>query len=87
MCKLLGFAECHSIDAVGHEGGLALFWKNRSGVTINSSTVNYIDFEVVNDQVGRWCYTVFMGILREVGEWILGTQLKTWPNSQDCLGV
>ncbi|KAL8115437.1 hypothetical protein AgCh_022072 [Apium graveolens] len=45
----------------GHGGGLALFWKHAGGVVIIYSTQNYIDFEVMNEQVGKWRYTGFYG--------------------------
>ncbi|KAL8128213.1 hypothetical protein AgCh_014971 [Apium graveolens] len=50
-----------AVDAQGHGGGLALFWKNEGGVVITDNTQNFIDFEVSNDQVGRWRYTGFYG--------------------------
>lgn len=40
---------------------MALIWKNEGGVVIKSSTMNYIDFEVFNEHVGRWRYTGFYG--------------------------
>ncbi|XP_074342351.1 uncharacterized protein LOC141679878 [Apium graveolens] len=61
VCKKIGFADYFAIDAQGHGGGLALFWKNEGGVKINNSCSNYIYFEVSNDQVGRWRYTGIYG--------------------------
>lgn len=49
------------MDAHGHGGGLALFWKNAGGVSIGSSSLNYIDFEVYHEQLGRCRYTGFYG--------------------------
>lgn len=51
---------------------MALFWKNEGGVQIIDSSNNYIDFEVSNDQVGRWRYTRVYGYLernRRVDAW------------------
>lgn len=49
------------VDAVGHSGGLAQLWKNVGGCTIIEINKHFIDFEVENDQVGRWRYTGFYG--------------------------
>lgn len=59
--KILGFGACFAVDAQGHGGGLALFWKNEGGVVITGSSQNFIDFEVSNEQVGKWRYTGFYG--------------------------
>lgn len=61
ICKKIGFAGYHAVDVQGHGGGLALFWKNEGGVSVLESCNNFIDFEVVNDQVGRWRYTGIYG--------------------------
>ncbi|XP_074326720.1 uncharacterized protein LOC141664667 [Apium graveolens] len=57
VCKKISFAGYFAVDVQGHGGGLALFWKNESGVQIKDGCSNYIDFEVFNDQEGRWRYT------------------------------
>lgn len=75
------------MDAHGHRGGLALFWKNERGIIFKSSTLNYIDFEVFNEQVGRWRYTGFYGYSdrsRRVDSWNL---IKTCRNSRGSLGA
>lgn len=61
VCKAINFAGYHCVDAQGHGGGLALLWKNEGGIVIKDSCSNFIDFEVSNDQVGRWRYTGFYG--------------------------
>ncbi|XP_074378461.1 uncharacterized protein LOC141719998 [Apium graveolens] len=59
VCKALNYADCWSVDAQGHSGGLALLWKNEGGCVVTGSTKHYVDFEVANDHVGRWRYTGF----------------------------
>lgn len=61
ICKIIGFAGYHALDVQGHGGGIALMWKNEGGVQIIESFQNYIDFEVSNEQVGRWRYTGIYG--------------------------
>lgn len=61
VCKALHFAGWWGIEAQGHSGGLALLWKNEGGCTILDGSKHYIDFEVENNQVGRWRYTGFYG--------------------------
>lgn len=45
VCKKISFAKYFAVDAQGHGGGLALFWRNDEGVNILSSCGNFIDFE------------------------------------------
>lgn len=56
---MIGFAGCFSVDASSHGGGLALLSKTEGGIEIKDSCQIYIDFEVVDDQIGRWRYTGF----------------------------
>ncbi|XP_074322934.1 uncharacterized protein LOC141659900 [Apium graveolens] len=70
--KKLNFAGCFAIDVQGHGGGLALIWKNEGAVQIINSCNNFIDFEVNNEQTGRWRYTGYYGIpdrTRRVESW------------------
>lgn len=39
-----------------------MLWKNDDEVIVKESCNNFIDFEVTNDQVGRWRYTILTGI-------------------------
>ncbi|XP_074362148.1 uncharacterized protein LOC141702349, partial [Apium graveolens] len=55
--KEVGFAGCITVEARGHSGGLALMWKNEGGCTIKEIHNHFIDFEVENEQIGRWRYT------------------------------
>ncbi|XP_074352059.1 uncharacterized protein LOC141691220 [Apium graveolens] len=53
-------------------GGLALLWKNEGGVMVKNNCSNFIDFEVVNEIIGRWRYTGYYGfpeIERRVDSW------------------
>lgn len=61
ICKALNYAGCQVVDADGRGGGLALFWKNEGGCQIREVHKHFIDFEVENDQIGRWRYTGFYG--------------------------
>lgn len=59
--KAIGFTGCIAVDARGHSGGLALFWKNEGGCVVKEVNTHFIDFEVQNEQVGRWRFTGFYG--------------------------
>ena len=88
VCKELGFAEFFSVDVHDHGGGLALFRKTSGGVVIRSSSLNYIDFEVFNDQVGRWRYIGFYGYperSRSVESWELLKDLSQHSNLPWCI--
>lgn len=61
VCKRLGFAGCHSVDSQVKGGGLALLWKNECDIVVKDSCLNYIDFEVNIEQIGRWRYTGYYG--------------------------
>ncbi|XP_074360805.1 uncharacterized protein LOC141701064 [Apium graveolens] len=61
MAGPLGFACCFSVDGESHGGGVALLWKHEGGVKIMGSCRNYIDFEVMHEQVGRWRYNGYYG--------------------------
>lgn len=49
------------MDTRGHGGGLTLFWKNEGNIMVTNSCQNFIDFEVVHEQLGRWRYTGYYG--------------------------
>lgn len=59
--KQVGFAGCFGVDVQGHGGGVALLWKNEGGIMVTKSCNNFIDFEVVNENLGRWRYTGYYG--------------------------
>ncbi|XP_074327027.1 uncharacterized protein LOC141664968 [Apium graveolens] len=61
VCREIHFAGCWVIDAEGHSGGLALLCRNEGACTVRAASKHFIDFEVENDQVGRWRYTGFYG--------------------------
>ncbi|XP_074352830.1 uncharacterized protein LOC141691982 [Apium graveolens] len=86
--KSLGFAEFYSVDVCGHRGGLALLWKKAGGVKVMSSNQNFIDFEVLNEQVGRWRYTGFYGFperRRRVDFWNIIRDLDQLSNLPWCI--
>lgn len=56
VCKQINFAESWVVETRGHSGGLALLWKNEGRCKVIESENHYIDFEVENDQIGRWRY-------------------------------
>lgn len=72
----------------GTGGGLALFWKNEDAVQIIDSSNNYIDFEVSNDQVGRWRYTGVYGYperRRRVEAWNMISMLAQKSSLPWCM--
>ncbi|XP_074344595.1 uncharacterized protein LOC141683745 [Apium graveolens] len=90
ICKNIGFTGFFAVDVQGHRegGGLALFWKNEDAVQIIDSSNNYIDFEVSNDQVGRWRYTGIYGypeIRRRVEAWNMISMLAQKPSLPWCM--
>lgn len=40
---------------------MALLWKHEGGVVVIGSCRNYIDFEVMHEQIGKWRYTGYYG--------------------------
>lgn len=84
----MNFAESWSIEAQGHSGGLALLWKNEGGCQIEDSGKHYIDFEVENEDVGRWRYTGFYGCPerdRRRESWQIIRELSTRSNLPWCI--
>ncbi|CAM8940929.1 unnamed protein product [Rhodiola kirilowii] len=55
----LGFAGCFVVPALGTSGGLTLFWKKETDVSIQSFSFYHIDFLISDNQVVR--YTLFYG--------------------------
>lgn len=51
---------------------MELLWKNEGGCVIRKDSHYFIDFEVENDQVGRWRYTGFYGCLER------GRRRESW---------
>lgn len=80
LCKALNYANCWSVDAQGHSGGLALIWRNEGGCEVKYGGTHYIDFEVVNEQVGRWRYTGFYGCPER------GRRQESWNLLKDLVG-
>ena len=56
---------------------MALLWKNEGGITVVNSCHNFIDFEVVHDQMGRWRYTGYYGFPER------GRRTKAWNMLQN----
>ncbi|XP_074360553.1 uncharacterized protein LOC141700766 [Apium graveolens] len=76
------------IDAQGHGGGVALLWRNNSGVQILNSCNNFIDFEVSTESVGRWRYTRYYGYPeneRRVDSWNLLHELTGKSSLPWCI--
>ncbi|KAL8156414.1 hypothetical protein AgCh_001488 [Apium graveolens] len=63
-----------------HSGGVALIWRNEGGCEIKDGGTHYIDFEVVNEQVGRWRYTGFYGCPER------GRRQESWNLLKDLAG-
>ncbi|XP_074342384.1 uncharacterized protein LOC141679922 [Apium graveolens] len=72
VCKTINYAGCWVVESQGQSGGLALIWKNEGSCTLRESNTHFIDFEVENEQVGRWRYTGFYGC----PEW--GRKRESW---------
>ncbi|XP_074337494.1 uncharacterized protein LOC141674688 [Apium graveolens] len=91
VCKKIDYVGYRSVDVNGDSGGLALFWKNEGSVQTMGSDHHYIDFEVENNQIGRWHYTGFYGCperhrRRESWEVLRGlsnTSMLPWCNLGD----
>lgn len=62
VCKEINFAGCVVVDAVRHSGVLALLWKNIGAHEVTEVNKHSVEFEVQNEQVGRWTYTGFTGV-------------------------
>lgn len=80
VSKKLGFVKHFAVDAQGHSGGLALFWKNEGGVNILSSCSNFIDCECSHETLGKWRYTGYYGFpekRKRVESWNMIRSLST----------
>lgn len=56
----------------GKDGGLLYYGKMKEEYKLNEICINYIDFEVVNDQVGWWRYTGVYGYSER------GKMIESW---------
>ncbi|XP_019186418.1 PREDICTED: uncharacterized protein LOC109181118 [Ipomoea nil] len=57
----LGFEGAFSMDCVGQGGGLALFWRDSTTVSLLSYSMNHIDAEIDIPGRPRWRLTGFYG--------------------------
>lgn len=88
VCKELHFAGCWVVEAEGHSGGIALLWKNEGACRVTAANKHFIDFEVENDQVGRWRYTGFYGCPeagRRSESWNMLRMLASQSNLPWCI--
>lgn len=49
VSKELGYEYCLAVDTVGYGGGLALLWKDKAQVVVNSYSVHHIDATIGMD--------------------------------------
>lgn len=56
----LGCDYCFAVDCVGKGGGLALFWKDDSKLSIVSYSKGHID-AIIKEGSGDWRFTGFYG--------------------------
>lgn len=61
ICSLLGFDDFFVVDAQGHSGGLAFFWKVSAEGKVLSHSQNHIDLEVSIQNLPRFRLTGFYG--------------------------
>ncbi|XP_074378628.1 uncharacterized protein LOC141720172 [Apium graveolens] len=90
VSKKLGFAKFFAVDAQGHGGGLAPFWKNEEGINILSSCNNFIDFECNHETLGKWRYTGYYGFperSRRVDSWNMIRNLSASSTLPWCIIV
>ncbi|XP_074369830.1 uncharacterized protein LOC141711313 [Apium graveolens] len=88
VTKQLGFAGCYAIDVQGHSGGIALLWRNDGAVHITNSCRNFLDFEVSNEQLGRWGYTGYYGFperARRMEAWNMLRELSVASELPWCI--
>lgn len=55
------FAQCFSVDCVGHSGGLAVFWKHHVNCEITSYSRNHIDIVFNDNNIAAWRLSCFYG--------------------------
>lgn len=56
-----GYGQCFSIDKVGRNGGLAVFWKSTVDCSITGYSQNHIDVVFNNNNVADWRLTCYYG--------------------------
>ncbi|XP_074352714.1 uncharacterized protein LOC141691861 [Apium graveolens] len=59
----LGFAQCFSVDRVGHSGGLAIFWRNNVNCEVTSYSRNHVNVNFSNNETAAWSLSYFYGFL------------------------
>lgn len=57
----MSYEDLFTVAGPGHGGGLALFWKQTSSVTIKSYSQNHIDAEITLENIPPWRLTFFYG--------------------------
>ena len=72
LCDDLHFDEKWAVRRVTRAGGLALLWKNTVQITVDSSSLNYIDVIVNKGKDDSWRFTSMYGVPEN------GRKHKTW---------
>lgn len=56
-----GFAQCFSVDRIGHSGGLAILWKQNVDCEVMSYSQNHVDVCFLDNNTAYWRLTCFYG--------------------------
>ncbi|KAL8125715.1 hypothetical protein AgCh_013104 [Apium graveolens] len=84
----MGFTNCWVVDTSHHGGGVALLWKGEDSIVVKDASENFIDVEIVVEQVGRWRFTGFYGYperRRRYDSWNLLRNLARTSNLPWCV--
>ncbi|XP_074359607.1 uncharacterized protein LOC141699636 [Apium graveolens] len=85
---MIGFEGAIAVEARGHSGGLAMLWKNKEKVTLNSLSNNHIDVTVEVHGLHKFRLTGFYGEpnrAKRYETWNLLRRLSTEPLSPWCI--
>ncbi|XP_074346816.1 uncharacterized protein LOC141685620 [Apium graveolens] len=61
LSKKMGFEHCWSVDSQGRSGGLALMWDKSIHCEVVEADSNFIDVNILNNNVSIWRLTGFYG--------------------------
>ncbi|XP_074352672.1 uncharacterized protein LOC141691818 [Apium graveolens] len=88
LSSSFGFANNYVVDCIGRAGGLAIMWMNTVSCSINRSSMNYIDVDIIDNLVPSWKLTCFYGMperVRRRKSWDLLRHLSSMSQLPWCI--
>lgn len=76
----LNFQNSFCVDCIGRSGGICVFWKSSSSISLINYSQNHIDLKIEEDGIGNWRFMGFYGFperSRRQNSWALLRHLST----------